>query len=98
MSILDALSQAGGWLGTAGAGVAGWVATKVHAVEVAAEKAIAARDAAEAILKLLRAELEALDALKRGIRLEIDNAKHTHHDDARQSSHNFEPGAPTTGG
>ncbi len=109
MSILDALSQAGGALGTLGAGVAGWVATKIREVQLAAEKveqvaekAEAARVFVEAALARFRSELEALDALKRGIRLEIEGAKHYEGGSPYRSGSSpflapLEPGAPSNG-
>jgi predicted nucleic acid-binding Zn-ribbon protein len=95
VSFSDILSQLGGGLGTAGAAVAGWVATQIREVKAAAEKAEAARAFVEAALARFRSELEALDTLKRGIKLEIENAQQ--HPYRGSSPFLPEPGAPSNG-
>lgn len=94
----DVLQSIGGAVGTAGGAVATWVASKIKAAEEAATKAVAARDEALAVLKRMREELEALDTLKRGIRLEIDHARETSAPYRSPApSTPFEPGAPSNG-
>lgn len=98
MSLLDTINQIGGALGTVGAGFAGWVATKINEVKASAEKATYAADRAEQTLKRLREELEGMDALKRGIKLEIEQAIADATTPTRNSSPFLtEQGVPTNG-
>jgi hypothetical protein len=99
VSVWDSIQQLGGAVGTAGGAIATYVGTQIREIKTSARKVAIARAAVEAALLKMRSELEALEVLKRGIKLEIEQAKHEAASQITRGSGPFivDPSAPSNG-